>query len=82
MGASVAVSGREASIQGGTCLRGCTVRARELRGGAALLVAALAAQGETVIEGCSFIYRGYEHICEDLASLVAQIEEDTGTAFL
>ena len=82
MGASVAVSGREASIQGGTCLRGCTVRARELRGGAALLVAALAAQGETVIEGCSFIYRGYEHICEDLASLGAQIEEDTGTAFL
>ena len=82
MGASVAVSGREASIQGGTCLRGCTVRARELRGGAALLVAALAAQGETVIEGCSFIYRGYEHICEDLASLGEQIEEDTGTAFL
>lgn len=45
-------------------------------------MAALAAQGETVIEGCSFIYRGYEHICEDLASLGAQIEEDTGTAFL
>ena len=82
MCSAVAVAGREASIQGGTCLRGCTVRAIELRGVAALLVSALAAKGETVIEGCSFIYRGYEHICEDLASLGAQIEEDTGTAFL
>ena len=80
MGASV-VFRQRGQYTGGTCLRGCTVRARELRGGAALLVAALAAQGETVIEGCSFIYRGYEHICEDLASLGAQIEEDTGTAF-
>ncbi len=69
MGASIEVKGREARIHGGNPLRGCRVKARELRGGAALIVAALAAEGETQVCGCSFIHRGYEHICEDLFRL-------------
>lgn len=78
MGASIEVKGREARIHGGNPLRGCRVKARELRGGAALIVAALAAEGETQVCGCSFIHRGYEHICEDLFRLGGQIKECTG----
>lgn len=79
MGASIFVSGRDAWIRGGASLYGCRVAAEELRGGAALILAALAAEGETVIEGYSFIRRGYEHICEDLAAMGGMIIEDTGT---
>lgn len=78
MGASIEVEGREARIHGGCPLKGCRVKARELRGGAALIVAALAAEGETQVCGCSFIHRGYEHICEDLFRLGGQIKEYTG----
>ena len=78
MGASITVSGREALIRGGFPLKGCPVTARELRGGAGLIVAALAAEGETVIRGSGFIRRGYEHICRDLRGLGALAEEDTG----
>ena len=52
-------------------LQGCRMTARELRGGAGLVVAALAADGTSVIEGYSHIRRGYEHICGDLAGLGA-----------
>lgn len=69
MGAGITVIGRDAWIQGGIPLHGCTVYAEELRGGAALVLAALAAQGETVVRGYSYICRGYEHICEDLTAL-------------
>lgn len=82
MGAAISVHGREALIQGGFPLKGCRVRASELRGGAALIIAALAAEGQTAVEGCSFIRRGYEHICENLAVLGGRIEEDIGTSFL
>ena len=67
MGAHIHVKGREAVIDGGYPLRGCTVRAQELRGGAALVLAAMAAEGITCVEGYSYIRRGYEHICEDLS---------------
>lgn len=66
MGAHIRIEGREALIEGGYPLRGCCVQARELRGGAALILAALAAEGTTCVEGYSFIRRGYEHICRDL----------------
>ena len=45
---------------------------------AALPMSALAAEGETVISGCSYIRRGYEHICRDLAAVGGRIEEKTG----
>lgn len=69
MGAHIEICGKEALIEGGYPLYGCTVIARELRGGAALVLAALCAQGETCIKGAGFISRGYEHICEDLKKL-------------
>ncbi len=72
MGAHIEVKGAEARIDGGYPLTGCRVRADELRGGAALVLAAIAAQGETRIAGAGFIRRGYEHICEDLKALGCQ----------
>ena len=79
MGADVRICGREARIRGTERLQGCRMTARELRGGAGLVVAALAAGGTSVIEGYSHIRRGYEHICGDLAGLGAGIRENTGT---
>ena len=55
------------------------MEAEELRGGAALVIAALAAEGVTRIRGCSFIERGYEHICEDLTALGGLLIKDRGT---
>lgn len=72
MGAHIEVKGADARIDGGYPLTGCRVKADELRGGAALVLAAIAAQGETCITGADFIRRGYEHICEDLKALGCQ----------
>ena len=72
MGAHIEVRGSEVKICGGR-LKGCRLRAEELRGGAALVIAALAADGESVIEGVPFIRRGYEDICRDLRYLQAEI---------
>ncbi len=60
-------------IQGVESLRGAEVEARELRGGAALVLAGLMAEGESVISGCGFIERGYENIGKDLRELGARI---------
>lgn len=60
-------------VEGGNILHGAEVEARELRGGAALVVAGLMAQGETVIRGCRYIDRGYENICKDFRELGARI---------
>lgn len=76
MGARIQVKDRDAWIDGGFPLHGCRVKAKELRGGAALVLAALAAEGVTCVEGYSFIRRGYEHICEDLNALGARLYKD------
>lgn len=78
MGAWITVAGKDARVEGGYPLHGCTVYAQELRGGAALILAALAAEGKTTVKGYSFIRRGYEHICEDLRALGGIIVKDTG----
>ncbi|MBP5221800.1 MAG: UDP-N-acetylglucosamine 1-carboxyvinyltransferase [Lachnospiraceae bacterium] len=57
-------------------LTGTKVEAKELRGGAALTVAALGAEGETIITGKHYIDRGYENICRDLKDLGARIVSD------
>ena len=62
-----------AEITGVNKLQGAEVEAKELRGGAALILAGLMAEGETVISGCPYIYRGYENICRDLRELGARI---------
>ncbi|MBE5882180.1 MAG: UDP-N-acetylglucosamine 1-carboxyvinyltransferase [Lachnospiraceae bacterium] len=73
MGAQLSTEGRKVRISGVAKLRGAQLRACELRGGAALVIAALAADGESVIEGCHFIDRGYENIARDLRCLGADI---------
>ena len=74
MGARIKTEGRIAVVQGVPALHGAVVRAGDLRGGAALVLAALAASGETVIEHIHHIDRGYEDLESSLRSLNAQIE--------
>ena len=73
MGARLKVDGNHVYIRGNDCLIGTTVQAEELRGGAALVMAGLAATGHTRVEGCSYIYRGYENIGRDLRELGARV---------
>ena len=73
MGADIKVEGRTAVVRGVKELTGANVVARELRGGAALVVAALAANGTTTVSGTEFIDRGYEGIENCLASCGAKI---------
>lgn len=73
MGASIETAERTAVIEGRRFLNGALVKASDLRGGAALVVAALAAEGETIIEDCRHIERGYEDICRDMTALGAAV---------
>ncbi|MCS7300321.1 MAG: UDP-N-acetylglucosamine 1-carboxyvinyltransferase [Fimbriimonadales bacterium] len=74
MGADITAEGRTILIRGVERLKGARVRATDLRGGASLIVAALAAQGETEIEDIHHIDRGYEQLEQKLQSLGAQVE--------
>ncbi|MBR3738985.1 MAG: UDP-N-acetylglucosamine 1-carboxyvinyltransferase [Clostridia bacterium] len=74
MGAKIRVSGRTAVVSGVERLHGARVTARDLRGGAALVIAALGAQGESVVENVSLIDRGYARLENTLAGLGAKIE--------
>ena len=78
MGANIRVEGRVAAVCGVPCLHGSTVRATDLRGGAALAVAALGAAGETVLTGLRHMDRGYEDPVRDLRALGAKIERMEG----
>ncbi len=60
-------------VRGVQRLTGARIEARELRGGAALVLAGLMADGETEISGCGYIERGYENIGKDLSDLGARI---------
>ena len=73
MGADIRVSGRTAVVLGVERLHGAAVRCTDLRGGAALCAAALAAEGETAISDITHIDRGYQSIEDDLAALGADI---------
>lgn len=75
MGAEVELlDARRARITGVPALRGAEVAAHNIRDGAALLIAALSAEGESVVSGRRFVSRGYERIAEKLTALGAQIE--------
>lgn len=78
MGANIAREGPSAIISGGTKLSGAPVMASDLRASAALVIAALAASGETLIHRVYHIDRGYEKIDEKLASLGARVERLKG----
>ena len=71
MGASIRVSGRVAVVTGVERLHSAPVRCTDLRGGAALCVAALAAEGETRVSQICHIDRGYEDLARDLRALGA-----------
>ena len=73
LGADIAVSGRQAEIWGVDCLHGSALTATDLRGGAAMLVAALAARGESTVFDDGHITRGYERFDMRLRSLGADI---------
>jgi len=73
MGANITINGNTAIIKGVKKLTGAIVEAKDLRAGAALIVAALAAEGETVVEGAYHVERGYEDIVGNLRALGAKI---------
>jgi len=77
MGANIRSVGRTALIEGIPHLHGAPSTATDLRGGAALIVAGLMAQGVTEIYEPDFIDRGYEHIEDKLRSLGADIRRET-----
>lgn len=81
MGADIAIEDKVAVVHGVTRLTGTSVRATDLRAGAALIVAGLMADGTTEIHNIKYIDRGYDHIEDKLNSLGAEIvrvrEEDT-----
>ncbi|WP_425146870.1 UDP-N-acetylglucosamine 1-carboxyvinyltransferase [Deinococcus sp.] len=74
MGAQVVVSGHTQVIQG-AALHGAPVKAADIRAGAALVVAALAAEGETIIDGMQYINRGYERFAERLRAVGANVQQ-------
>ena len=73
MGAACMVRGRQLTLPGGAVLHGTDVTAPDLRGGAALLAAALAADGETRLRDPGHIPRGYEDLPGALRGLGAEI---------
>ena len=73
MGADILIKEKTAIVTGMPRLRGTTVRARDLRAGAALVIAGLSAEGTTYVENIHYIERGYENIIEKLQSLGAKI---------
>lgn len=83
MGANIQVDGKIAVIEGVDHLTGVKVKATDLRAGAAMVIAGLIAQGETVVEKIQYVDRGYENIVEKLTKLGADIKrvrEDVGSS--
>ena len=76
LGANVKVEGRVAVVEGVPRLSGAPVEAADLRGGAALVVAGLAARGATEVTGVRYIDRGYENLERSLSGLGAHIRRE------
>jgi UDP-N-acetylglucosamine 1-carboxyvinyltransferase len=74
MGADITIDGRQAIVKGGQPLTGARVLASDLRASASLILAALVAKGETVVDRVYHLDRGYHRIEEKLARLGANIE--------
>ena len=75
MGADIKVEGNTAIVNGVEKLTGAQVSAPDLRAGAALVIAGLAAEGITIVDDIVYIQRGYERFEEKLRSLGAEIEK-------
>ena len=80
MGADIRVEGRVAVVYGAGRLHGAAVQAADLRGGAALVVAALGAEGRTTVTGLHHMDRGYQSLEYDLGRLgadIRRVEDET-----
>ena len=75
MGANIKVEGNTAIIDGIATLTGARISAPDLRAGAALVIAGLAAEGITIVEDVLYIERGYEDFDLKLRGLGAEIEK-------
>ena len=75
MGADILINGKTAVVTGQEKLLGAVVEAHDLRAGAALVIAGLAAEGTTEVENIHFIERGYENMVEKLTALGADIQK-------
>ena len=73
MGANIHINGKTAAVTGTEKLHGAEVRAKDLRAGAALIIAGLAAEGTTYVENIHFVERGYEKLIEKMTALGAKI---------
>lgn len=82
LGADISVEGRKAVVRGPTKLQGTTVMASDLRASAALVLAGLAAEGETVVDRIYHLDRGYETMEVKLSQLGARIERFNPGPFL
>jgi UDP-N-acetylglucosamine 1-carboxyvinyltransferase len=76
MGADIEVDGSRAKVNGPTPLHGAETVAHDLRSGAALVLAGLAAEGETTITSAYYIERGHAHFAERLRALGADVERE------
>ena len=74
MGACIKVEGNTAVISGVNSYNGASVSAPDLRAGAALVIAGLAADGYTYVDGIQYIQRGYEEFEQKIQSLGGMIE--------
>jgi len=74
MGANIEIDNRKIKITGSTPLIGKTVEATDLRAGACLVLAALKAEGTTIIKNVEYVLRGYENIIEKLTDIGVKIE--------
>ena len=75
MGAAIKTEGKVAVVEGVTGLYGAVVEATDLRGAAALVIAALGAEGKSEISGVKYLERGYEHLEETLSDIGAEIKK-------
>lgn len=73
MGAHILCTGRTAVVRGVPELYGAHVTARDLRGGAALVLAGLRARGETLVDHAELIDRGYDHLERQLSRLGGKV---------
>jgi UDP-N-acetylglucosamine 1-carboxyvinyltransferase len=78
MGAKIDVSGNTATVTGVDKMKGAPVMATDLRASVSLILAALASEGETIVNRVYHLDRGYEHVEEKLSAVGAQIERISG----
>ena len=73
MGADIIINGKTAIVTGREMLHGAEVTAKDLRAGAALIIAGLCAEGVTRVRNIHFVERGYENIIQKFTALGADI---------